>query len=472
MDTHCNEFQMQFQGLGRRKVQADFEGGEVSSDGGLLLLREVDQQLNIIDQFAQCFTDYRDPELVEHTLAELLGQRIYGIATGYEDLNDHDDLLRDVLLAVSVGKTDIEGQARRREADKGKALASSSTLNRLELTPANAGHNARYKKIVYCGEMIETLFVDFFLQSFQEAPDEIILDFDATDDPIHGGQEGRFFHGYYDCYCYLPLYVTCGDHLLVAKLREADQDASAGSVEILARLIARIRAQWPGVRIIVRGDSGFARDAIMALCEATPRVYYVLGLAKNARLLKQIGNAQVAAYARHIQTGAAARVFTEFSYRTLNSWSTPRRVVAKAEYLKKGFNPRFIVTNLPEDYAPMKRLYEDVYCARGEMENRIKEQQLDLFADRTSTHTMRANQLRLWFSSLAYVLVSAVRRIGLKGTRLAKATCGAIRLKLFKIGARIKVSVRRVMVHLATACPYRDVFHAAWQNLIAYPLRT
>ena len=471
MDTHCNKPQMEFQGLGRRKVQADFDGGEVSSDGGVLLLREVDQKLNVIDQFAQCFTDYRDPELVDHSVAELLRQRIYAIALGYEDLNDHDDLLRDVLLAASVGKMDVEGQGRRRAADKGKVLASSSTLNRLELTPADADERARYKKIVYCGEMIEALFLKLFLRSCQEAPKEIILDFDATDDPLHGAQEGRFFHGYYDCYCYMPLYVTCGDHLLVAQLRKADQDASAGCVEILAKLIEGIRARWPEVRIIVRGDSGFARDALMAFCEAKD-VYYVLGLAKNPRLLAEIGNAQAAAHARHLQTGVAARVFTEFQFRTIKSWSASRRVIGKAEYLSKGFNPRFIVTNLPGDYATSKELYEDVYCARGDMENRIKEQQLDLFADRTSTHTMRANQLRLWFSSIAYVLMSAVRRIGLKGTRLAKATCGTIRLKLFKIGARIKVSVRRVMIHLATACPYKDVFHAAWQNIIDHPLRT
>lgn len=471
MDTHCNESQMEFQVLGRRKVQADFEGGEVSSDGGVLLLREVDQQLKIIEQVANCFTDYRDPDDVEHSVAELLRQRVFCVALGYEDLNDHDDLLRDVLLAAAVGKTDVEGKNRRRKADKGKALASKSTLNRLELTPADAKENARYKKIVYCEEMLETLFVDFFIQSLPEPPTEIILDFDATDDPIHGNQEGRFFHGYYDCYCYMPLYVTCGDHLLVAKLRKADQDASAGSVEILARLVAQIRAHWPDVRIITRGDSAFAREEIMAFCEAE-RVYYVLGLAKNSRLLSAIGNAQVAAFARHIQTGVASRVFTEFQYKTRDSWSKARRVIAKAEYLKKGFNPRFIVTNLPEDYASIQGLYEDVYCARGDMENRIKEQQLDLFSDRTSAHTMRANQLRLWFSSLAYVLMSAVRRIGLKGTRLAKATCGTIRLKLFKVGARIKVSVRRIMIHLATACPYKDVFLAAWQNIVAYPIRT
>lgn len=471
METQCNASQMHFQGHGQRKVEADFDGGRVSSDGGVLLVREVDTQFNIVDEFAQCFTDYRDPELIEHSVPELIRQRVYGIALGYEDLNDHDDLLRDALLAMAIGKEDVEGKERRRESDKGKSLASSSTLNRVELTPEDANADARYKKVVYHPDKIEKLLVDIFLHSQKTPPEEIILDFDATDDPLHGNQEGRFFHGYYDCYCYMPLYVTCGDHLLVAKLREADQDASAGSVEILARLVPHIRERWPNVRIVVRGDSGFAREAIMAWCEAHD-VFYILGLAKNSRLLARIGNAQVAACARHLLTGNAARVFTDFQYRTLDSWSTSRHVIAKAEYLRKGFNPRFIVTNLPGDYGDNRTLYEDKYCARGDMENRIKEQQLDLFADRTSTHTLRANQLRLWFSSLAYVLVSAVRRIGLKGTRLAKATCGTIRLKLFKIGARIKTSVRRFALHLATGCPYQDVFRAALRNIQDYPLRT
>jgi len=476
MNTECNVAQLEFQGVGSRKVQAAFDGGHLSSDGGALLLRELDERLRVSQRFAECFTDYRDAELVEHQLVELLRQRVYGIALGYEDLNDHDDLARDPLLALTVGKTDVEGQTRRRSADKGKALASSSTLNRLELTPAEANGTNRYKKVVYHPELIENLMVDLFLDSFAQAPEEIILDFDATDDPVHGNQEGRFFHGYYGCYCYMPLYVTCGEHLLVAQLREANQDASAGSVEVLARLVRRIRARWPEVRIILRADSGFARDTIMTWCEQQPeeqqQVYYVLGMAKNERLLKKIGNELVAAFARHVQTGNAARVFGSFLYRTRESWSRPRRIVGKAEWLSKGANPRFIVTNLPEDYASPKDLYEKIYCARGEMENRIKEQQLDLFADRTSAHTLRANQLRLWFSSLAYVLVSAMRRIALSNTRLAKATCGTIRLKLFKIGARIKVSVRRFVVQFASACPCQDVFAQALNNIHAYPLRT
>lgn len=470
MTTECNATQLEFQGLGRRRVQAAFDGGHLSSDGGALLLRAVDERLRVTERLAQCFTDHRDQALIEHQALELLRQRIQGLALGYEDLNDHDELSRDPLLALACGKADVEGRQRVREADRGKALASSKTLNRLELTPADAGPRSRYKKIVYHPEKIEALLVDLFLDSYAAAPKEIILDFDATDDPLHGHQEGRFFHGYYGAYCYMPLYVTCGDHLLVAKLRTADRDAGAGSVEVVAALVEQIRQRWPEVRIILRGDSGFARDALMLWCESND-VYYVLGLAKNARLLDTIGQALLAAHARYLQTGVAARVFTSFFYRTRDSWSRARRVIAKAEHLPKGANPRFIVTNLPEDHAEPKALYEELYCARGDMENRIKEQQLDLFADRTSAGTLRANQLRLWFSSFAYVLVSALRRVALKGTRLADASCGTIRLKLFKIAAHVKISVRRFVIHLASACPYQDVFRKACRNL-HYPLRT
>jgi len=471
MKTECNAIQLEFQGLGSRKVQASFDGGHVSSDGGALLLRDTDTCLDITRRFAACFTDHRDPELIEHSVLELVRQRVYGVALGYEDLNDHDGLMRDPLLALAVGKDDPEGRERHRASDQGKALASSSTLNRLELTPSDAGGASRYKKIVYHTDRIEALFVDVFLDSFTQAPKELILDFDATDDPLHGNQEGRFFHGYYGCYCYLPLYVTCGEHLLVAKLRQSNQDASAGCVDVLAYLVQRIRERWPDIRIILRADSGFTREPIMAWCEAND-VYYVLGLAKNSRLLAQITQEMANAHVRYLQTAVAARVFAQFMYRTEKTWTRARRVIAKAEHLSKGPNPRFIVTNLPDTYASERQLYEDVYCARGDMENRIKEQQLDLFADRTSSHTMRANQLRLWFSALGYVLMSALRRVGLKETRLAKATCGSIRLKLLKVGAQIKVSVRRFMIHLASACPHQDVFVQAWHNLQQYPLRT
>ena len=468
MDTQCNKTQLEFQGIGRRKVQADFEGGHLTSDGGVLLLREIDDRLGITKKLAQCFTDYRDSEAIDHSVKELLRQRIYGIVLGYEDLNDHNRLLRDVLFAIALGKKDAEGKKRRRKSDKGKALASASTLNRVELTSKNANSDERYKKVKHDERQIEALLPTLFLDSYAQAPAEVILDFDATDDPLHGDQEGRFFHGYYDCYCYLPLYVTCDDHLLVSQLRESNQDASAGSVEVLEMLTRRIRERWPHTRIIIRADSGFCRDAIMTWCESN-QVYYLLGLAKNQRLLDRIISQQFCAHARHLMTGAPARVFTDFYYCTKDSWAVERRVIAKAEHLRHGANPRFIVTNLPVEYATPQALYEDVYCARGEMENRIKEQQLDLFSDRTSSHTMRANQLRLWFSSFAYALVSAIRRLGLNNTRMAKATCGTIRLKLLKIAARVKVSVRRFAVHFASACPCKDVFIHALQSIQALP---
>jgi hypothetical protein len=463
---------LEFQGLGRRTVLGAFDGGHITSDAGALLLRELDARLGITQKLAECFTDHRDPERIEHSVLDLVRQRVYGIALGYEDLNDHDDLKRDPLLALAIGKTDVEGKGRHRESDRGKLLASSSTLNRLELTLpiTDDGAPERYKKIVHdCGKL-EALFVDVFLDSFDEAPEEIVLDFDATDDPVHGDQEGKFYHGYYGCYCYLPLYVTCGEHLLAAKLRTSNRDGADGSTEVLAYLAERIRQRWPEVRIIVRADSGFTRDGFMDWCESHD-VYYLLGLAKNQRLLKKIGKELCDAHIRHILTGVAARVFTHFHYRTQKSWSRPRRVIAKAEQLSKGPNPRFIVTNLPEDYADSATLYETHYCARGDMENRIKEQQMDLFADRTSTHTLRANQLRVWFSSAAYLLTSALRRIALKDTRLAKATSGTIRLKLFKIGAQLKISVRRILIHFASACPCQDVFRQAWKNLQHHPLR-
>lgn len=471
MGTECTSVRLEFQGHGRRRIHGAFDGGHISSDGGALLLREVDARLGLTKRLAACFTDHRNPDLVEHSVLELVRQRVYGLALGYEDLNDHDDLMRDPLLALALSKRDVEGAWRRRLADRGKIMASSSTLNRLELTPAEVSAESRYKKIEHHPEQFEAFFVEAFLDAHKRAPKEIVLDFDATDDPVHGEQEGKFFHGYYRHYCYLPLYVTCGDHLLVAKQRTANRDASEGSLEILSALVERIRARWPAVRIVVRADSGFARDALMAYCESHG-LYYLFGLARNARLLQKIGRELVLARGLHDETGHAARIFTQFIYRTRKSWSRPRRVIAKAEHLSKGPNPRFIVTNLPEAYAEPKTLYEKHYCARGEMENRIKEQQLDLFADRTSTATLRANQLRLWFSSAAYVLMNALRRLALKRTRLERATCGSIRLKLLKIGAHLTLSVRRIRIRFASACPYQGLFRHALRNLAYYPLRT
>ncbi len=468
MKTECTAAKMEFQGVGSRKVEAAFDGGHLSSEGGALLLREVDSHFTIIERLAACFTDYRNPEFVEHQLVELLRQRIFGLALGYEDLNDHDKLRLDPLIALAVGKEDLEGAQRRCPEDRGKPLASKSTLNRLELTPEEADQNARYKKLVFHAGGIEELLITLFLESFKEAPKELILDFDNTDVQLHGEQEGRFYHGYYQNYCYLPLYVTCGDELLVAKLCPANVDGSAETVPVLTRLAAAIRARFPETRIILRGDSGFCREAIMAWCEAH-QVHYVLGLAKNPRLIRRIETAMDRATMRRCLTGVAAREFTAFTYRTRDSWSRSRHVIGKAESLNKGPNPRFIVTNLPKSYATAKDLYEQVYCARGDMENRIKEQQLDLFADRASAGTMRANQLRLWFSAVAYILMRGLRNVAFTGTRMAKATCGTIRKNLLKVAAHLKISVRRVAVHLPTACPFQDLFYRAWEALQHLP---
>ena len=454
MTTDCIRPQLEFQGLTRRTVVASFDGGTVSSDGGVLLLAEVDRRLGLLEQFAACFKDHRNPDLVEHSIEELVRQRVFGLALGYEDLNDHDELRTDPLLASVVGKADPTGSDRRQEQDRGKPLAGKSTLNRLEL---GAVKQDRYRKISLDTESADRFFVDVFLASHPSAPKEIVLDLDATDDPLHGEQEGRFFHGYYGGYCYLPLYIFCGSHLLCARLREANVDASFGAVAELERIVARIRQRWPEVRIIVRGDSGFAREELMSWCESHG-VDFVLGLARNARLQRALGGELMQARALFEESGKAARVFMDFVYRTKKSWSRQRRVVGKAEHLSKGANPRFIVTSLPSEKWSAKELYEKLYCARGEMENRIKEQQLCLFADRTSTHHLSSNQARLWFSSVAYVLLNELRRLGLTGTDLAQARCDTIRTKLLKIGAQIKVTVRRVWVHLASSYPYAAVF--------------
>jgi hypothetical protein len=454
--------------LGRRQVLADFDGGDITSNGGALLLRKVEELTGVIRQFAGCFTDHRDPDLIEHTVEELVGQRVYALTLGDEDLNDHDDLRRDPLLAAVVGKADPTGQTRQRRRDRGRALAGKSTLNRLELTPAGADAESRYKKITCRTHEVEQLFVALFLQAHDRPPAHIVLDLDATDDPIHGQQLGRFFHGYYKSYCYLPLYVFCGDHLLCARLRPSDIDASAGALKQLRRIVAQIREAWPGVRITIRADSGFCREPIMAWCEANG-VDYVLGLAQNKRLLAMVAASQEQARSEFERTKEPARVFTDLRYRTLDSWSRERRVVAKAEHLAKGANPRFVVTSLPAADRPARPLYEDDYCGRGEAENRIKEQQLHLFADRTSARTMRANQIRLFFSSIAYVLLNALRRLGLTGTELAEAQCQTIRRKLLKIGAPVRVTVRKVWVHLASGCPYAAVFRRVHAQLARLP---
>jgi len=442
MATECSAECFDFGIVEGRPVEAAFDAGLVTSDAGALLLGATDRAIGMLDRFAACFRDERRADLIEHAVATLVGQRVFAIALGYEDLNDHDELRDDPMMAVLAGKL----AARREDC---APVAGKSTLNRLELSKLEP---TRYHKISHNPVAIRNLLVDLFVEAHARAPKQIILDLDATDDPLHGEQEGRFFHGYYDCYCYLPLYVFCGRHLLVAKLRRADIDAAAGAVEEVARVVARIRARWPRTRILLRAGSGFAREDLMAWCEANG-VDFVLGLQKNERLIAAIKDELAQAEAKSRRTGRPERRFKSFMWTTRASWSRRRRVVAKAEWTKGEANPRFVVTSLRRDECRAKHLYEEVYCARGDMENRIKECQLDLYADRTSAATMRANQLRLWFHSMAYVLLCALRRIGLHDTEFAQASCGTIRLKLLKIGALVRISVRRIKIAMASACP-------------------
>jgi hypothetical protein len=489
MQTECIPDIFGFEAVEGRDVVASFDGGAITSNAGALLLGATDRALGMVDRLASCFVDRRSQAHVEHSVATLVGQRIFALALGYEDLNDHETLRHDPLMAVLAGKL----EARRADC---AAVAGKSTLNRLELSKPEP---SRYHKISYDAEAVDRLFVDLFLEAHRTAPEQIILDLDATDDPLHGEQEGRFFHGYYKSYCYLPLYIFCGRHLLCARLRRANIDASAGAIEEVARIVAQIRERWPGARILLRADSGFTRDDLMTWCEQND-VDYLFGLAKNDRLIAEIAPELAEAAEENRISGKPARRFKDFRYRTRKSWSRQRRVVGKAEWMipstaesesdsatksrrnkknKKSIkvgdvdlatlegraNPRFVVTSLPAGKHQARALYEKLYCARGEMENRIKECQLDLFADRTSTGTMRANQLRLWLSSMAYVLISALRRIALATTRFADATCGTIRLKLLKIGAQVRISVRRIKFSMASAFPYTDVFRTAWAAL-------
>jgi len=454
MPTQCSRDLFGYEVVEGRQVVAAFDGGEVTSDAGGLLLGATDRAIGLVSRFAACFDDGRAQAQVEHSIDALVAQRVFGIALGYEDLIDHDQLRHDPVLATLAGKL----TARRQDC---APLAGKSTLNRLEHAPLTP---SRYHKIGHDAAAIEGLFVVLFLEAHKTPPQEIILDLDATDDPLHGHQEGRFFHGYYDGYCYLPLYVFCGRHLLAAKLRRSNIDASAGAVAEVERIVGQIRARWPRVAIVLRADSGFARDELMAWCEANA-VDYVFGLARNERLVGAIAEELAAAEADSLAQGGPARRFADLVWTTRDSWSRERRVVVKAEHLPKGSNPRFVVTSLGAAEVDARTLYEDVYCARGEVENRIKEQQLDLYADRTSAATMRANQLRLWFASFAYVLVEALRRIGLKHTQFATATCGTIRLKLLKIGAQVRRSVRRIKVAMASACPFQTEYHLAYLYL-------
>ena len=451
--TECNQSSFGFEACGSRDIVARFDGGTISSDGGSLLLRETDKRLNLLARLAGCFLDARNQDLVEHSVLEMVSQRVYGLALGYEDLNDHEQLRTDPLFAILSGRQELD-----------KPLAGKSTLNRLEL---GTGERDRYKKITFWKEGVDDLLVSLFLESHSRPPEEIVLDVDTTDLPLHGRQEGRFFHGYYDEYCYLPLYVFCGEQVLCARLRESNHDASFGCVAEIARMVAQIRGEWPAVRIILRGDSGFCRNELMSWCE-DHAVDFVFGLARNQRLRGTIGAQMQAATQQWNETGKPARVFTEFQYQTRKrkrgGWRQQRRVVAKAEHIDGKENPRFVVTSLAAERWTGKRLYEELYCARGDMENRIKEQ-FSLFADRVSAETMRANQLRLYLSAMAYVLVSGLRRMGLKATELAQAQVSTIRTKLLKIGAQIRVTARKIWISMASSYPWQDLYRQVWANL-------
>ena len=439
-----------FQALGSRQVVASFDGGQISSDGGVLLLRDLDRSMGLTRSLAGCFTDRRDQERIEHSVQTLVGQRVLALALGYEDLNDHQALRHDPLLSAAADKLE------------GEALASAPTLNRLELSSHRTG---RYHKVHLDAAKAEALLLRFGVQSLRRGQREVMIDLDATDDPLHGKQEGRFFHGYYDSYCYLPLYAFIGDAIVWAQLRTANRDGSDGTVEALVKIVAAVRRRCPRARIVIRADSGFCRDEILSWCEEN-RVHYVVGLARNARLQTELAPALNRAREKACLCGGAARVYHEFNYRTQNSWSRERRVIGKAERLGDKDNPRFIVTTLEREG---EALYEKVYCARGEMENRIKEQQQDLFADRLSSAGFAANQLRLWLSAFAYLLVERLRAFALKGTELAQATVGTLRLKLFKLGARVETSTRRIRVRLSEASPIRALFAHVWARLRLLP---
>ena len=455
--TECNQSSFGFEACGRREIVARFDGGTISSDGGAMLLRQTDKRLNLLPRLAGCFLDGRNQDQVEYTVQEMLAQRIYGLALGYEDLNDHEHLRRDPVFGVLAGREELEAP-----------LAGKSTLNRMEL---GSGVKDRYKKITFWRDAMDELLVKVFIESYEHAPTQTVLDVDTTDLPLHGEQEGRFFHGYYDSYCYLPLYVFCGEQLLCARLRESNHDASFGCIPEIERIVTQIRSAWPEVRIILRGDSGFCRNALMSWCEEH-QVDFVFGMARNQRLRKIIGAEMHQATQQWTQTGVPARIFSEFSYRTKKTkkggWDRERRVAAKAEHIDGKENPRFVVTSLSQEHWPAQKLYEVLYCARGDMENRIKEQ-FSLFADRVSTETMRANQMRVYLSAMGYVLVCGLRRLGLKATELAEAQVATIRTKLLKIGSQIRVTVRKVWISMASSYPYQDLYQQVWMNLRCTP---
>ncbi len=430
--TECNRQAVLFSSLGRQEIRADFAGGTLTSDAGGLLLREVDRRLGLVDALTDCLTDPRDPARIRHEQRTMLAQRIFGIALGYEDLNDHNELRRDPLFSVLADKPPKPNDP----------LASSPTLCRLE--------NRVDRKAL---ARMSGVFVEQFIASFDQPPDELVLDFDPTDLPLHGQQEGRFFHGFYGHYCFLPLYVFCGQHLLCAYLRPSKIDAAKHSRAVLKLLVERLRRKWPKVRIVFRADSGFCRWKTLRWCDKND-VGYVVGLARNKVLERLAAPFMEQAKQAFDQTSAKQRGFHEVLY-AAKTWDRKRRVIVKAEHLDKGPNGRFVVTNLEDS---PDAIYDEWYTPRGDMENRIKEQQLDLFADRTSCHGFRANQFRLLLASGAYVLIEHIRRVGLKGTELAKAQVGTIRVKLLKVAARVMMSVRRIVLYLPSAYPSQRVF--------------
>lgn len=455
MPTLCTQTALEFQPLNARRVQADFNGGELTSDGGALLLREADLATGLTERLASCFDDGRDPARVRHSLLSLLRQRVHGIALGYGDVNDHETLRNDAMFHLLTGEQEFS-----------RPLAGKSTLNRLEVSAAASSHDGRYHKVAFHLDRLHGLLRALFLEAHEQAPREVTLDLDATDVELHGNQEQRFFHAYYDSYCYLPLYIFCGDHLLHAQLRPANTDASAGSVEALTPIVADIRRRWPECRIIIRADSGFCREPIMEWCEQNG-VSYILGLARNNRLTGRCARQIEKARRRHLATKAPARVYTSFGYRTLKSWSCRRRVVAKCEYIAGKANPRFVVTNLLGCELASADLYERGYCPRGDAENRIGEQ-MELFADRTSCSAFAANQLRLALSAAAYALMVKVRQ-ALKGSELERARPETIRLRLLKIGARVITSTRRIVLSLASGHPWAALVHHCLARLHREP---
>jgi hypothetical protein len=472
LSTDCQHEAFLFEDLGARKVEGSFSAGALSSDGGVLLVRQIDRGLGVTGALTRCFEDRRNARFVEHSLEELLRQRIYGLALGYEDLNDHTRLRHDPLLAVACEKTDPLGRDRR--PNEQAALAAAPTLNRLELSN---NKQTRGHKLPHAPAKIEACLLTLAVRCLPKHAREIVLDLDSMGHLVHGLQEGRHFHGYYGDYCYRPLYIVAGDVVLWAQLRTSDHGDAEGVVAALEKIVPAIRQRCRRARLIVRGDSGMSRDELMSWCEAQ-RVYYCLGLERNSRLVERLGPALAVARAKHcLCGGVAVRAFAEFEYRTHSSWSRARRVVGKAEVMAAGDNPRFVVTNLPaegfkdekaRDRFQPAQLYEEVYCARGQMENVLKQQVLDLQADRLSTHYLASNQLRLWLAAFAYLLIERVRAIGCAGTRLARATAGTIRVQLFKVAAQVSVSVRRVRVQFSATSPLQALFRHCHARLMRW----